>query len=261
MVKATLVDKNGLRKGAWSREEDDKLRVYVQRYGHWNWRQLPRFAGLSRCGKSCRLRWMNYLRPDVKRGNFSDEEDNLIIQMHEELGNKWSIIAGKLPGRTDNEIKNHWHTNLSKRVKQSQSVSSELVNKEQSSETSESADSQAEKSETESVSVNTPSEPDGHPKIVENIPSPQEISCSELSSMNNDYVSAMNGAADSFSPMEIFQDSGFWNQPFLADNNDGQDDYHSLLFTEEVYMPSYPFNFDDDCMNWIQQTMQELQDI
>ncbi|KAG6738095.1 hypothetical protein POTOM_059654 [Populus tomentosa] len=261
MVKATLVDKNGLRKGAWSREEDDKLRVYVQKYGHWNWRQLPRFAGLSRCGKSCRLRWINYLRPDVKRGNFSDEEDNLIIQMHEELGNKWSIIAGKLPGRTDNEIKNHWHTNLSKRVKQSESVSSELVNKEQSSETSESADSQAEKSETDSVSVNTPSEPDGHPKIVENIPSPQEISCSELSSMNNDYVSAMNGAADSFSPMEIFQDSGFWNQPFLADNNDSQDDYHSLLFTEEVYMPSYPFNFDDDGVNWIQQMMQELQDI
>ncbi|KAB5512842.1 hypothetical protein DKX38_030015 [Salix brachista] len=262
MVKATLVDKNGFRKGAWSKEEDDKLRVYVQKYGHWNWRQLPKFAGLSRCGKSCRLRWMNYLRPDVKRGNFSHEEDNLILQMLEELGNKWSIIAGKLPGRTDNEIKNHWHTNLSKKVKRNQSVSSGLVEKEQYRETSQSEDSQTEKSETESVSVNSPPKPHHQPDILEIFHSPQEISCSEFSSMNNDSVSSsVKGAADGFSPAEIFQDSvsDFWNLPFLADNNDNQDGYHSLLFTEEVYMHSYAFNYDDDSIDWIQQMMQELQ--
>ncbi|KAJ6389548.1 hypothetical protein OIU77_027801 [Salix suchowensis] len=106
MVKATLVDKNGVRKGAWSKEEDDKLRVYVQKYGHWNWRQLPKFAGLSRCGKSCRLRWMTYLRPDLKRGNFSHEEDNLILQMHEELGNKRSkIMPDDKPRRSARIIK------------------------------------------------------------------------------------------------------------------------------------------------------------
>jgi myb proto-oncogene protein len=45
-------------------------------------------AGLSRCGKSCRLRWTNYLRPDIKRGRFSFEEEEAIIQLHSILGNK-----------------------------------------------------------------------------------------------------------------------------------------------------------------------------
>ncbi|CAK7349973.1 unnamed protein product [Dovyalis caffra] len=263
MVKAALVDKNGLRKGAWSEEEDTKLRVYVQKFGHWNWRQLPKFAGLSRCGKSCRLRWMNYLRPDVKRGNFSEEEDNLIIQMHEELGNKWCVIAGKLPGRTDNEIKNHWHTNLSKRVKQNQSVSSELMNKEKSTETSQTSQSEVsetEKSETESVSVNTPSESGHRPKTVENFPSSHEISCIEFSSMSNDSMSGVNGVAEECfsSSMEIFQD--FWNQPFLADNNCNQDGYDSMFLTEEGLMSSYASNYGDDGIDWIQQAMQEIED-
>lgn len=73
-------------------------------------------AGLLRCGKSCRLRWMNYLRPNIKRGNITPEEDDLIIRMHSLLGNRWSLIAGRLPGRTDNEIKNYWNTHLSKKL-------------------------------------------------------------------------------------------------------------------------------------------------
>ncbi|KAG6495026.1 hypothetical protein ZIOFF_042817 [Zingiber officinale] len=102
-------------RGTWTAEEDRKLAEYVQCHGEKNWRTLPAEAGLKRCGKSCRLRWLNYLRPGIKRGNITDEEEDLIIRLHNLLGNRWSLIARRLPGRTDNEIKNHWNTHLSRR--------------------------------------------------------------------------------------------------------------------------------------------------
>lgn len=108
----------GLKKGPWTPEEDHILITYINLYGHGNWRALPKQAGLLRCGKSCRLRWTNYLRPDIKRGNFTKEEEETIINLHEMLGNRWSAIAARLPGRTDNEIKNVWHTHLKKRLRQ-----------------------------------------------------------------------------------------------------------------------------------------------
>uniref|UniRef100_A0A6M2EB73 MYB family protein n=1 Tax=Populus davidiana TaxID=266767 RepID=A0A6M2EB73_9ROSI len=116
MGRAPCCDKNGLKKGPWTPEEDQKLVDYIQKHGCGNWRTLPKNAGLQRCGKSCRLRWTNYLRPDIKRGRFSFEEEETIIQLHSIWGNKWSAIAARLPGRTDNEIKNYWNTHIRKRL-------------------------------------------------------------------------------------------------------------------------------------------------
>ncbi|XP_074588172.1 myb-related protein 308-like [Curcuma longa] len=103
-------------KGAWTREEDDRLIAHIQAHGEGCWRSLPKAAGLLRCGKSCRLRWMNYLRPDLKRGNFTEEEDELIVSLHALLGNKWSVIAARLPGRTDNDIKNYWNSHIKRKL-------------------------------------------------------------------------------------------------------------------------------------------------
>ncbi|KAJ8772087.1 hypothetical protein K2173_027264 [Erythroxylum novogranatense] len=109
-------DENGLKKGPWTPDEDQKLVDYIQKHGHGSWRALPQLAGLNRCGKSCRLRWTNYLRPDIKRGKFSQEEEQTILHLHSILGNKWSAIASHLTGRTDNEIKNFWNTHLKKKL-------------------------------------------------------------------------------------------------------------------------------------------------
>ncbi|KAI3471125.1 hypothetical protein Pfo_027788 [Paulownia fortunei] len=104
------------KKGLWSPDEDQKLRNYVLKHGHGCWSSVPINAGLQRNGKSCRLRWINYLRPGLNRGPFSIAEEEIILTLHQILGNKWSQIAHHLPGRTDNEIKNYWHSYLKKRV-------------------------------------------------------------------------------------------------------------------------------------------------
>ncbi|KAF4403142.1 hypothetical protein G4B88_027913 [Cannabis sativa] len=114
MGRSPCCNVQGLKKGAWTPEEDQKLLSYIQQHGEGGWRSLPQKAGLSRCGKSCRLRWANYLRPDIKRGAFSPEEELTIVRLHSVLGNRWSAIAKNLPKRTDNEIKNHWNTRLKK---------------------------------------------------------------------------------------------------------------------------------------------------
>ncbi|KAL6847994.1 hypothetical protein ACP4OV_022122 [Aristida adscensionis] len=112
-----------LRKGLWSPEEDERLASHIARFGVSCWSSIPELAGLQRCGKSCRLRWMNYLRPDLKRGRFSPQEEELIMALHKALGNSWSQIAARLPGRSDNEIKNFWNARQRKRLRQKEASS------------------------------------------------------------------------------------------------------------------------------------------
>ncbi|XP_058108567.1 transcription factor MYB3-like [Magnolia sinica] len=116
-------------KGAWTADEDQKLSQCIAVHGEKRWRSVPAKAGLNRCGKSCRLRWLNYLRPNIKRGNISDQEEDLIIRLHKLLGNRWSLIARRLPGRTDNEIKNYWNSHLSKRMKDQKDKVGPIPNK------------------------------------------------------------------------------------------------------------------------------------
>ncbi|KAL2329934.1 hypothetical protein Fmac_017515 [Flemingia macrophylla] len=103
---------SGVRKGAWNKCEDDLLKACVERYGEGKWHLVPQRAGLSRCRKSCRLRWLNYLNPNIKRGPFSEDEIDMMIRLHKLLGNRWSLIAGRLPGRTSNDVKNYWNTHM-----------------------------------------------------------------------------------------------------------------------------------------------------
>ncbi|XP_021887273.1 transcription factor MYB113-like [Carica papaya] len=110
-MEATL----GLRKGAWTAEEDDRLRKCIEKHGEGKWHRVPLAAGLNRCRKSCRLRWLNYLKPNINRGKFTADEVDLMIRMHKLLGNRWSLIAGRLPGRTANDVKNYWNTHLRKK--------------------------------------------------------------------------------------------------------------------------------------------------
>nr|BAF96932.1 R2R3-MYB transcriptional factor [Gentiana triflora] len=109
-----------VRKGPWTMEEDLILINYIANHGEGVWNSLARSAGLKRTGKSCRLRWLNYLRPDVRRGNITPEEQLLIMELHAKWGNRWSKIAKHLPGRTDNEIKNFWRTRIQKHMKQAE---------------------------------------------------------------------------------------------------------------------------------------------
>ncbi|KAL5731494.1 hypothetical protein ACHQM5_004217 [Ranunculus cassubicifolius] len=202
-------EKPALKKGVWSPEEDAILTSFINENGHGNWRALPQRAGLNRCGKSCRLRWLNYLRPGLKRGNFTRDEEETIIRLHNSIGNKWSQIAAKLPGRTDNEIKNVWNKYLkahaeSMRAEQSWywysysysysysywSLSS-FSNSSNSNWNGESEEEEEEKEEGDSLY-------EGLLKL----PSQRDLNLSDIFEDNKDYVSSPKGIQDTSSNMQ-----------------------------------------------------------
>ncbi|XP_022721755.1 transcription factor MYB111-like [Durio zibethinus] len=116
MGRSPCCEKVGLKRGRWTADEDEILKNYIQVNGEGSWKSLPKNAGLLRCGKSCRLRWINYLRADLKRGNITAQEEETIVKLHSTFGNRWSLIAAQLPGRTDNEIKNYWNSHLRRKI-------------------------------------------------------------------------------------------------------------------------------------------------
>lgn len=85
-----------LKKGPWTAAEDAILMEYVKKNGEGNWNAVQRNSGLMRCGKSCRLRWANHLRPNLKKGAFSLEEERIIVELHAKLGNKWARMAAQV---------------------------------------------------------------------------------------------------------------------------------------------------------------------
>ncbi|KAG9150750.1 hypothetical protein Leryth_002911 [Lithospermum erythrorhizon] len=94
MGRAPCCDKNSVKKGPWAPEEDAKLKDYIETHGFaGNWIALPPKIGLKRCGKSCRLRWLNYLRPNIKHGGFTEEEDKIICNLYISIGSRWVFLS------------------------------------------------------------------------------------------------------------------------------------------------------------------------
>ncbi|KAJ0790782.1 putative transcription factor MYB-HB-like family [Helianthus annuus] len=262
MGKGSCCDKNGLKKGAWTEDEDKKLTAYITRYGHWNWGLLPQFAGMigslsqfifsfmdlnifilwffdflclgvSRSGKSCRLRWMNHLRPNMKHGNFTEDEDNVIISLQNKIGNKWTKIAAKLPGRSDNEIKNRWNVHLKKRVQRDQVSGSEHTGTLEPDQANLDVDlvKETDVEFQHEDGILFPGVPPSEPSSSSSSSSTELLSC---------WLNGIDSAGSSDLTPQTFDDEmvgDFWTEPFIPDNEG------SIPLGDNLWSP---FNFVND---------------
>ncbi|KAL7124181.1 hypothetical protein ABFS83_14G030800 [Erythranthe nasuta] len=213
------VIEQGWRKGPWTAEEDKLLIQYVNLHGEGRWNNVARLAGLKRNGKSCRLRWVNYLRPDLKRGQITPHEEMIILELHAKWGNRWSTIARSLPGRTDNEIKNYWRTHFKKKITQSSPDNSEktrakLLRRQQFQ---QQRDHQITDAAKKIVSFNTDGNENrsatsfGQLRQENAYPSVFDHDQELLYSMINEYTSCVSNDQVSNNQDTIIWDNGFWN--------------------------------------------------
>ena len=103
-------------KGSWTVEEDNILRDKRILYGR-KWAKIAAHLP-GRQGKQCRERYVNHLDPNLKKGEWTDDEEAILIALHEHHGNRWANIAKQLPGRSDNDIKNHWYSTIQRKFQQ-----------------------------------------------------------------------------------------------------------------------------------------------
>lgn len=242
MVRAPCCEKMGLKKGPWTNEEDRILIDYINLHGHPNWRALPKLAGLLRCGKSCRLRWTNYLKPDIKRGNFSREEEETIIQLHAAMGNRWSAIAAKLPGRTDNEIKNVWHTHLKKRV--NSNPNSKTSKSQQKVDELKEVKEKEESAQLSQLETNSSSQT-GYNEIDSPQPSSTDNSSMTTSTNYDENLCMDDMVLENFPEM----DDEFWSEVFSGDNSGDL----PVVYENIGQLPSgcgYESNLHDDMDFW-----------
>ncbi|CAK8572636.1 unnamed protein product [Lathyrus sativus] len=230
--------KQKLRKGLWSPEEDEKLLRHITKYGHGCWSSVPKQAGLQRCGKSCRLRWINYLRPDLKRGTFSQDEENLIVELHAVLGNRWSQIAAQLPGRTDNEIKNLWNSCLKKKLRQK---GIDPVTHKPLSEVENNGEE------------NSKSQEKTRPELL--LSSPNELNLLKSESSKSDAASSYEQrTSSSISPKDYaLEMEGSCNKEFFIDRFMTSNSHHSDLMGNFPIQMSYTNN-ENDSNHWFNQT-------